>query len=275
MKSALRIIGCLLILHAPAALRADRVLNGLNFLAGEWALVGLPLHNYHLLPVQEELGAFISHDREFMLELQNRWDLEATYEAKCDYHYALKLYQNGELIRTLLLNLHCGYLSLDGIDYAFDPEEFNRFRGRATTVAWSRISFSDLNDLRQAIQTLDQVSDVYWYEDVKPYLYPGFIMLSYTGLSWDADLDSLKSAVHQQIAQKTGSEDFYLQEYFHLIRDDRMQVRYLVNCDERLASVLADQAVLRWRNHLYNRDAVYILAIGVDELRYRTLMEQH
>jgi hypothetical protein len=254
------------------ALRADRVLSGLDFSSGQWAMIGVPLHNFKMLPVQEEMGTFISYDLSLMRTLQQQWDFEMTFEDKCDYHYSLKFYQDGELVRTLGLNLYCGYISFDGLSYAFSPSEFERLRSFAQQIPWSRISFSDLDLLRKAVQTLDNAREVFWYEDVQPYLYPGFCLMSVEGLAWNASVDSLLGVLRADLIRQTGRSDFYLKEYFHIVDGEQMSLRLMLACDEALAEALRSKWSLRWRSHLYNRQSVSILAIGIDEQRYRSLM---
>ncbi|GAB4425539.1 MAG: hypothetical protein OHK0039_43220 [Bacteroidia bacterium] len=254
-------------------LRAERVIGDLDFRSGEWTMIGVPMHNYKKLPIQEEMGTFITKDQSLMQEIQRNWDLHFTLDDNCDYHYALKFYKQGELERTIYLNLYCGYLTVEGLSYAFDPGEFERFRTRAQAVKWSRISFADMALLKKAIEVLDRSPEVYWYEDVKPYTYPGFCMLNVPNLPWNTDLDSLHQVVSQRVTQHTGSRDFYLQTYITLIQDDRLFARYMLNCDESLAQRLPG-VYMPWRSHFLSRDSVHVVAIGIDEKGYRALMNQ-
>jgi hypothetical protein len=263
---------CLLLLTIQASF-ATKVISDLNFLKGDWALVGVPVHNYQMLPIQDELQTFITKDRALMLEIQAKWDLPVTYEDKCDYHYALKFYKDGELVKTLNLNLYCGYLSSDGMAYEFNPAEFERFRARSKPVGWSRISFSDLNRLKDAVTKLDRTKEVYWYEDVEPYRYSGFFMLSINRLPWNADLDSLQREVEKTVRRRGGSDQFYVKKYFHIIEGDQLFARYLVNCEETLAQrIERGDYQLGWRSHLQNTDSVRIVAIGITQRRYWELM---
>lgn len=265
---------CLLLLVTQVTL-ADKVISDLNFLKGDWAIVGVPVHNYQMLPIQNELKTFLSKDRALMLEIQAKWDLPVTFEDKCDYHYALKFYKDGLLMKTLKLNLYCGYLASDGLAYEFNPAEFERFRTRSAPVGWSRISFADLGRLKDAVSKLDRADEVYWYEDVEPYRYSGFFMVSANRLPWNADLDSLEQAVHKMIRKRGGSNQFYLKKYYHLIQGDHLFARYLVNCEESLANKI-DQGnqYLGWRSHLHNTDSVRIVAIGINQRRYWELMNR-
>ncbi len=209
-----------------------------------------------------------------MKELQTDWDLNLSFDDICDLHYALKIYHNQRLVRTLKLNLHCQYLSFDGFAYSFDPSEFTKFRAYAKPVPWSRIGFQDAQLLRKAIGTLEQRDWVYWYDDVYPYQYPGYFMLAIDELPWDTDRDSLFQVVGMKIMEKTGSRQFYLSEDFHMTRGYKMDIRYLVNCDERLAKKLKKYQHLPWRSHLDNEEGkVYIVAIGINEENFRQLMD--
>jgi hypothetical protein len=258
---------------APA--HAYRILDQLDFSSGEWTLIGVPLHNYKQLPIQQELGTFMLRDVDLMQRLQREWDFEMTFDDKCDYHYALKFYRDGKLLRTIDLNLYCGYLTYEGLSYRFEPQEFERIRRQAEQVSWSRITFGDLGILTEAVKTLDQRKEVFWYEDVHQYTYPGFFMLSLNGLPWHTNRDSLMAVVRDKLIERTQSRDFYLQEYFHVIRDQQLFVRYVVNCDLDLSARLDPRYVhVSWRSHLHNRDSISILAIGIDEQRYRNIMRK-
>ena len=118
------------------------------------------------------------------------------------------------LAKTLSLNLYCGYITVDGLSYKFDPNNFSYFANQAEKVSWSRISFQDLDLLKTAIATLDKAPDVYWYEDVEQYNYPGFCMINVNGLHWDTDLDSLYQVVQNKIVEKTRLQGFLLAKVF-------------------------------------------------------------
>ncbi len=256
-------------------LPATPVLGDLDFSSGSWALIGVPVHNYQKLPIQTELGSFVTEDTRLLRELQRSWDFEMTFDDKCDYHYALKVYRNGELVKTLQLNLYCGYITVDGFSYSFPANQFDLIREQAKPIPWSRIQFQDPETLRRAITTLDASNDVYWYEDVQQYLHPGYFMLTVNNLHWNADRDSLQQVVNQYLTNLSAENEFYLQEYYYLITDGVMTVKYIVNCTETLATALSDQnnAYFRWRSHFQsNNGTISILAIGVDERRYKALM---
>ena len=90
-------------LFSAHSLFARHIMADLDFKQGTWAMVAIPTHNYQLLPIQRELKTFITKDKELMKTLQKEWDFPVTFEDKCDYHYELKFYQDGELKKTLKL----------------------------------------------------------------------------------------------------------------------------------------------------------------------------
>lgn len=258
---------------SSSSIYAKKVFGDLDFTQGEWALIGVPLHNYQSMPIQKELGTFISKDVSFMQRVQQRWDLVRTFEDKCDYHYALKFYKDGKLIETVKLNLHCGYLTHNNFSYTFDPTEFDLFKKHSNSIGWSRISFADLDLLKTAIQKLDATQDIYWYQDVEQYLYSGYFMVSVNGLPWSTNMDSLNATLQTQISQQTGGQPFYLKKYYHVFRSDYLYVRYIVNCDASLPKQVQLNQTLSWRSHLAGTDSVRIVAIGVDEKKYWEIME--
>ena len=265
----------LLLFFSLTSLSAKQILSDLNFGSGKWVVIGVPVHNYKSLPVQEELGTFIMKDLNLMKSIQKSWDLDLTFEDKCDYHYALKFYQNSQLIRTVKLNLHCGYLTFDGLSYDFDPARFGEFKQSATAIDWSRISFGDLDLLKLAIRTLDDKPNVFWYEDVYPYTYSGYFMIGVNNLPWNASLDSLDQEVYQGIRLTTNQDNFYLKKYFHVVRGDKLFVRYLVNCEEQFAQTFpVENQYLKWRSHLQGTDSVRVVAIGINQSRYQRIMRQ-
>lgn len=249
------------------------VLQDLNLDNGEWVIIGIPVHNYRAVPVQRDLGTFITKDKTLMKEIQKGWDLDLTFEDKCDYHYALKFYCNDVLVRTFKLNLYCGYLTSDGMSYEFAPQRFDEFKSHAKPIDWSRISFADLNLLKRAIETLENKPDIYWYEDVMPYKYSGYFMLAVNNLPWNSNIDSLDRAMQKNLEGEIKDNNFYLKKYFHVIRGDKLYVRYMVNCDPFLAQRVApEDRYLPWRSHLEQTDSVRIVAIGLNQERYRKIM---
>ncbi|MFN0203571.1 MAG: hypothetical protein ACKVTZ_18740 [Bacteroidia bacterium] len=253
---------------------ADRILEDLNLNSGEWVVIGVPLHNYKALPVQQEMGTFICKEMKFIQKIQKEWDFEFEGENKCDYHYTLKFYRNRELVRTLKLNLYCGSITDDGLSYNFDPRFFEAFKSVSKPVSWSRISFKDYDLAKRAVNVLNNANDIYWYEDVKPYQYEGFFAISMKNVPWETDLDSLKIEVKKDLIRKTGRSDFYLMQSFYTMDEDVLNVRYYVNCNESFSQTAQQypNRVTLWRSHLQEGDSIRVVAIGVNEDKYRKLM---
>lgn len=253
---------------------ADKVLSDIDFSKGDWILVGVPMHNYQMLPIQKDLGTFMCKDVDFMKEIQNNWDLEFTEEDKCDYHYTLKLYNAGVLKKTLTLNLHCGYLTNEGLSYSFNPALFEKFKSVSKPVDWSRISFADEEILRKAIAKLSATKDVYWYENVKPFQYKGAFLMSFENLSWNTNLDSLYKEVDVELKKISGGDNLYLNQQYYAVNEDIMSISYQVNCNEDVANKFEKYParITKWRQHVAKGDTVRVVAIGVDEARYRKIM---
>lgn len=269
-----KIVSILLLLLQISALKADKILNNLDFSSGEWVMVGVPIHNYQFLPIQQEMGTFICKDVNFMKSIQKSWDFEYTNEDKCDYHYTIKLYKNKELVETMTLNLHCGYITYDGLSYTFDPVLFNQFKSVAKPVDWSRINFENDEMLKKAVLTLSKTSDVYWYEDVKQYQYKGFVNMAYSNLPWDINQDSMYNTVVASVKEKLGNSDFYLQQKGYTVNGDLLYMSYILNCDEANAKKLAKQAnvITKWKAHIEKGEVIHVVAIGVNESKYKKIM---
>ncbi len=273
MKSCfiLHILLLLIVLNGSA----EKILDDLEFNQGDWALVGIPVHNYKMVPIQQELRTFITRDKSFLNKLKESWDFNITFDDRCDYHYALKFYKENKLVKTVMLNLYCGYISANGFAYEFNPKDFESFKAQARPIKWSRISFGDLEVMKDAVKVLDDSPEVFWYDDVLQYTFSGFFMFSLNGIPWNADVDSLTNEVHDYIIEDTGSEDFHLKRYFHLIEGKRMSVRYMVSCEEPFTDNFGSNMYVQWRSHLQNTDSVRIVAIGIDQKRYWQLLNSN
>ena len=256
------------------SLHADRILSEMDFNNGNWVMVGVPLHNYQLLPVQQEMGTFICKDVAFMQGIQKTWDFEYTAEDKCDYHYTLKFYRDKELVQTITLNLHCGYVTSDGLSYSFDPALFNKFKAVSKPVDWSRISFQDEEVLKKAISKLNKANDIYWYEDVRPYQFTGYVMMGLNNIPWDANQDSLRQTVEATLKKEVGNNDFYVFQKGYEMRGDLIYVSYEINCSEQIAKKIAKNTavVTSWKPHLPKGETIRVVAIGLNEERYNRLM---
>ncbi len=267
-----------LVISFFAVVKAEPIFKDINFDDGTWAMVGVPLHNYQKLPIQEEMGTFICEDIAFMKEVQKSWALEYTNEDKCDYHYSLKLYKNGDIEQTVMINLYCGYLTSDGLSYSFNPALFSRFKAVSKPVSWSRISFQDSEVAIKSITKLDRAKGVYWYEDINPYLFKGSLGMAFNNIPYDANRDSLKKSIEATIRTQTGSADFYLVERGYTMPEydnGMLYISYTLNCNENIAKKLEKNpnVTFGWKPHLNKGEPIRVVAIGVDEKRYKSLIE--
>lgn len=273
----MRLLFTLCLFLACSSTYAYKILEELDFEVGEWVLVGVPIQNYRSVEIQENLKTFINQDTALMRKLQREWDFEMTFNDKCDEHYALKFYRDGELQTTLKVNLYCGYLTMNQLAYDFDPKTFELFRNKSKPLAWSEIKFGDQSTLRRAIEKLSSIQGVYWYDDEpKAFAYSGYLMLQYRNLSWDADNDSLRFRTKVALESTTGSDAYFLEEYLVELSEDqeRKRVVFRVHCEKEFADLVTlPSRYLRWKSHWEGRDSISIYAIGIDRRRYKQIMQ--
>ncbi|MEM6630242.1 MAG: hypothetical protein AAF694_11255 [Bacteroidota bacterium] len=265
---------CLIVFLSFSEVYADKILANMDFRKGNWSVVGIPIHNFQMLPVQSQLGTFVSEDKGLMKSIQSKWDLKMTFRDKCDYHYELKFYLDGSLKRTLKVNLVCGTLYDDGISYKFSPQMFEEVRKAAKPVDWSRITFGNLELLRKAISVLDNTPGILWYKDVQPYRYSGFFMIRVVGIPWKENMDVVYENVKRMVADRVRSNDFHLQQFLTTVSEGKRTVKYYVYCEEPIADLYGKGQYIRWRSHFFGEDSVQIVAIGVDIRKYMQLMRK-
>lgn len=271
-------IFCLLMMGLAGQLSARKVLSGLNFSEGEWKMVGVSLHNYHNLPIQEKLGTFILRDKQILQKMQMDWDFEEKFDDYCDYHYAFKFYQNGNLVRTLRANLLCNYISLGGLSYEFTQSDLLAFRRYFKPIRWSRIRFKDPELLKVAIHELEVLDDVYWYGDVKQYEFNGFFMTGVDSLPWNANRDSVADAITNQLALDLGRDDFYFNVSHWYMTDDLnyMHLRFRIYCPEDFYKSYPRKDVLAsWRSQYSSQSFIQIMVIGLNKKDYYNAMKPH
>jgi hypothetical protein len=270
-----KVLSLLLIILCFQAVKAERLLGDLDFTQGKWVMVGVSLHNYHPLPIQEQIGTFIMADSYIMKQIQQKWDFEEVFEDYCDYHYALKIYQDGNLVRTFKVNLLCDYISMDGMSYQYSEREFIEFRRYFKPIKWSRIRFRDLDLLKASVIKLDNIPNVYWYGDVKQYNFKGSFSCGIDHLPWNADKDSVIAAFSEQIVKETGREDFYANLKYWLVSEDLewMDLRLNVYCDEDFfKKYKRNNVITDWRNHFSEQSFVQIVVIGLNQEDYYRAM---
>jgi len=277
-RAIARFATAIFLLSVCSAARAENILSSLDFDGGsKWALIGVPITNYKALPIQRDLGTFITQDIDLMKKLQQDWDLDITFDDNCDAHYLLKFYKDGELALSLKVNLYCGYLDANQLGYQFDPSEFERFRTDTKSISWAKITFGNQTLLQKAIQKMGNAEGIYWYDNsVQSYLYPGYFMAQCPNLPWDADNDSARFRLEVQLEMTTGdSVNYYIEEHLVEVADDlnTKRISYKVHCDQDFSTKATIQnRYMQWRSHWASTDSISIIAIGVDKKRYQEIM---
>lgn len=254
------------------------LLADLDFTTGRWEMVGVSLHNYHPLPIQSELGTFICTDPYIMKQIQQKWDCEEVYEDYCDYHYALKFYRNGELMRTLRVNLLCNYVTLGGLSYYFDTERLVEYRRYFRSVKWSRIRFREMDLLTESVQRLDKMPGVYWYGDVQQYNFEGYFTAQLDSLPWNADRDSVLNEVTLQLADEMGREDFYLGVRYWTFDEEVNWMTLVVDvfCPKTFYGAYERPNVTTpWIAHLSEQAFIQIVVIGLNKEDYYRVMKDY
>lgn len=253
------------------------LLEDLDLSTGKWELIGVSLTNYNLLPIQLDLGTFIVRESHVIDKMKAKWDFEEKFDDYCDYHYALKFYRNGELMKTVKVNLVCDYASVGGLSYEFSMENFMEFRRYYRSIRWSRIRFQDYDLLQRSVDVLDEAPNIYWYGDVQQYSFSGEFSITVDDLPWNANRDSVIAGVTQQIRESMGREDFYITTKYWLISDDleHMTLRLNVFCHEDLYKNYAqDNVITRWRSHFSEQSFIQIVVIGMSQNEYYKYMRR-
>ncbi|MEM0998066.1 MAG: hypothetical protein AAGN35_13335 [Bacteroidota bacterium] len=257
-------------------LPAKFLLEDIEMDSGRWEMIGVSLINYEMLDIQHDLGSFIMTDQYRLKEIQSKWDFEEVFEDYCDYHYALKFYKDGELQKTLRVNLVCNYITDGAFSYRFDMNNFLEYRRYYKPIRWSRIRFRDLDLLQVAVDQLDNLPSVYWYGDVKQYDFDGDFSITVDDLPWNANRDSVVAEVTDRIRADLGRDDFYVTQKYWLLSDDfeTMTLRLNIFCNASLYDQYgADDVITRWRNHFSEMSFVQIVVIGLSKKEYFETMQ--
>lgn len=278
-------LGALLALFwAADGAQAKRLLDDLDLSGGTWEMVGVKLYNHKMTPIQEELGTFVMQNVSVLKKMQSKWDFAPFFEDYCDYHYVLKFYKNKQLVKTLKVNLVCGYISEGLLSYSFDPTLFTEHRAHYGRLPWSRVYFSNLERLRFAIKKLQNTPDVYLYQDVKPFAHDGYFVVGVDGLKWNAKRDSLRSAVAQKIEALAGDKNVYIEPFvFFMNEKQELSFRFNVYCTretaERYAVKDPRNITASWRSHFddlndetENDKTIMLVVVGVNEEKYRRIV---
>lgn len=251
---------------------ARKVLSELDFSSGNWVMVGVSLRNAKLHPVQDTLGTFICKDKTVLNKIQSEWDFGPMFEDICDYHYAIKFYRDGELKLTLRVNLNCQYITLGGASFDFTAKDLLKYRPFFKPINWSRITFKNMDVLKEAVQKISQLPGVYGYLDLKPYQYSGYFTVGYDQVHWNADKDSLTRELMREIKNLSGRTDFYAAPTFVFVQGDNMKIRYEVYCEKEFLDVYRGPVTAGWRSHMEYVDQIQIIVIGMGREAYQKIM---
>lgn len=252
--------------------QARKVLAELDFSSGSWVMIGVSLRNATLHPIQDTLGTFICKDKGVMAKIHEEWDFSPMFDDVCDYHYAIKFYKDGELKQTLRVNLNCQYITLGGAAFDFSPKDLLKYRPYFKSINWSRITFRNLEVLREAVQKISSLPNVYAYQDIKPYLYSGYFTVGYENLTWNIDKDSLTKELTREIRSMSGRKDFYVAPTFVFVQGDFMKIRFEVYCEKSFLESYKGPITAGWRSHLEYSDQVQIITIGLSRDNYQKIM---
>jgi len=268
------------------------VLNDLDLNDGaNYEIVGVSLHNYKLMPFQEEMKTWIIRRNSVIREMKRTWAFPLTFDDYCDWHYALKIYRDYQLVKTLKVNLHCGYVTDGYLSYAFDPQVLYALKPYMQPISWSAIHYFQLPSLRKAATAFHRTPDVYLYDELEPYLYDGYFVIGIDNLHWRVSRDSVFFALEDRLAGLLGTEDFHLEPQFTFVSDDfsKISLRFKVYCSETLFRTYKRQVrphhiTAHWRDHFRfvdpdhtnpERRKVQILVIGMTRERYFQLMRSN
>ncbi len=264
-----KIIAFIIYLSFTSFLQGKNVLSDLNFESGKWEMVGVSLHNYIMLPIQNEFSSFVMKDLETLKEMKATWNFPNMYDDYCEYHYALKFYQNGILKKTLKVNLFCKYISEGGLSYKFDPQIFQIFKDKMQRLYISNIAFKDIKRIRAAIQKFSNQKDVYLYDDVEPFKYDGFFLIGVNNLPWNTNRDSLYNVVNKEVEKTLGTGNYYLKQYVFFVEKNIQDIRYEVFCNENTSKLYNSEKVLaNWRTHFEDNDEINVVIVGINKKQY-------
>lgn len=265
------VLTLVMLVGAFCGLQAKKMLADLDLTTGRWEMVGVSLTNYQQVDLQDKLGTFILSDPNAIRQMQAKWDFEETFEDYCEYHYALKFYRNGDLQKTLLVNLRCNYITDQAFSYHFTEKEFVEFQRFFKPIRWSRVRFSDLDLLQKAVVQLDRMPGIYWYGDVKQYNFKGEFSVSINDLPWNANRDSVVTEITEYVQSKIGRDDFYITQKYWLLSDDfeTMSLKLNIFCDEAFYKAYnLGGVVTNWRSLLSEQNFVQIVVIGMSKEEY-------
>jgi hypothetical protein len=248
------------------------LLHDLEMDQGSWELVGVSIHTYNMQPEQSRFGTFILRDAEALRRMRETWAFEPIYDDHCDHHYVLKFYHNRKLVKTLRVNLTCGYVTEGLFSYRLDPRrDFYPLLARSEKLPFAVVRYKDLNVLRRAARLLEADPQVRTYQDLKPFQYDGFFHVSSGPHPWNVSRDSLRQAVETRIAQAVGSRDLWVQPYILLMNaKGELIFRFEVFCNAAVGQRYTGRdRTVHWRKHLLAADdEVVVTWLGIQKPDY-------
>lgn len=261
----------------PAQALHKPLLADLNLGRGTWEMVAVSLHNHNIVDLQNQLGTFVLDNPEVLTDMQRDWAFRPMYEDYCDYHYILKFYQDKRLVKSLKVNLHCNYITDGVLSYHFAPEALTKHKAHFRRVSWAMRKYTDLAKLREAVDKLEQLPDVYFYQDVRPYRYDGYFTMKSDNLPWNVDRDSLIRATEGQLRAATGSNDFFVHPYiYYMVGEREISFRFQVFTSRQTGERYArhgQHLVTEWRPHLKTPgDFVLLTMVGISQRRYNQVV---
>ncbi len=261
-------------LNFHARCEPKAMLGDLDFSDGEWEMVGVSLHNYWIVPIQNEIRHFVLRNREILQDMKKNWVFEQTYNDYCEHHYALRFYKNGKIMKFLKVNLHCGYISDGGLSYKMDSMQFTKYKRYFFPLKLSKVGYRSLNNIRKAINILISQKDVWLYYDHIPYNYDGYFVVKIDSLPWNVNRDSVLLEMKKKIITYTASSDFYLKQYIYFIDEGIQSIRYEVYCSKAIADKVPEKMITAgWRHHFEFTDRIDLVFVGINKREYYQLVK--
>lgn len=255
---------------------SKQLLKDLDFEEGTWVMVAVSLHNYKLHPYQEKFGTFVMKNQENMKQMKEEWSFDMMFEDYCDYHYAIKFYKDGKLKETFLINLNCNYITKGKLAYHFTPNDLFKFSNDFQRVSWSRVRYKNIQDIQKSVKKLVKATDVYLYNDFKPYDYSGWFVIHKDDLYWNPDKDSLENAVAEEIYQNTGIKNFYIKQYMYYLDEKfKLKMFYYVYSEEALfKKYTLNNVTGAWRKHEEDRGYIQLVVVGVGKKQFYKIINE-
>ena len=253
---------------------AERILADLDFSQGEWTLAGLASEEHEIFASDEFMGPFVSTSSGLLMELQTSWDLPMVFFDSYSHHYELSLYENGQLRRKLLLNLIDQYVLIDGLSYELSASALHLLRSDTNPVKTGTVGFKDLVSLQEALDKTSLQENVFWYEDIHPYKFDGYLFIQKAGIPLLKDEDEVMRAIQQSLNTSIGEGKYYLKEYFTTTHGKKKHMRFFVYCNAEADELPIEGKYIRWRSHFVDTDKIKLTILGKDQEGLEALLEE-